>query len=213
MKNPIIHRDVKAANILLDDKMGSKVSDFGLSKMGLNQTAVSTVVKGTWGYLDPDYARRHQVTDKSDVYSFGVVLFEVLSGRKALDQKLDEEQLHLANWARKCIEKGTIYEIIDPYLKGKIAPECFKVYVEVAENCVRDQGIERPTMNDVMERLEFALELQQNADAAQEEINPSGDFTYQEVLSFRVSDCTIGPVLESDTSYPSLDSESVTGTS
>ena len=227
MKNPIIHRDVKATNILLDDKMGSKVSDFGLSKMGLNQTAVSTIVKGTLGYLDPDYARRQQVTDKSDVYSFGVVLFEVLCGRKALDQKFGQEQLHLANWARKCIEKGTIYEIIDPYLKGKIAPECFKVFVEVAENCVRDQGIERPTMNDVMERLEFALELQQNADAAQEEINPSGDFTYQEVLSFRVSGRTtgagapqhnnnvynIGPVLESDTSYPSLDSESVTVTS
>ena len=227
MKNPIIHRDVKATNILLDDKMGAKVSDFGLSKMGLNQTAVSTIVKGTLGYLDPDYARRQQVTDKSDVYSFGVVLFEVLCGRKALDQKFGQEQLHLANWARKCIEKGTIYEIIDPYLKGKIAPECFKVFVEVAENCVRDQGIERPTMNDVMERLEFALELQQNADAAQEEINPSVDFTYQEVLSFRVSGRTtgagapqhnnnvynIGPVLESDTSYPSLDSESVLVTS
>ena len=226
MKNPIIHRDVKATNILLDDKMGSKVSDFGLSKMGLNQTAVSTIVKGTLGYLDPDYARRQQVTDKSDVYSFGVVLFEVLCGRKALDQNFVQEQLHLASWARKCIEKGTIYEIIDPYLEGKIAPECFKVFVEVAENCVRDQGIERPTMNDVMERLEFALELQQNADAAQEEINPSGDFTYQEVLSFRVSGRTtgagapqhnnvynIGPVLESDTSYTSLDSLSVTVTS
>ena len=222
MKNPIIHRDVKAANILLDDKMGSKVSDFGLSKMGLNQTAVSTVVKGTLGYLDPDYARRQQVTDKSDVYSFGVVLFEVLCGRKALDQKFGQEQLHLANWARKCAENGTIYEIIDPYLKGKIAPECFKVYVEVAENCVRDQGIERPTMNDVMERLEFALELQQNADAAQEEINPRGDFTYQEVLPFCVSGRTTGagatarinfePVLESDTNQ-SLDSESVTVTS
>ena len=98
--------------------------------------------------------------------------------------------------------------------------------MEVAENCVRDQAIERPMMNDVMERLKFALALQQNADAAQEEINPSGDFTYQEVLSFRVSGRTtgagalqhnnvynIGPVLESDTSYPSLDSESVTVTS
>ncbi|KAM4132164.1 hypothetical protein ACJW30_01G229900 [Castanea mollissima] len=222
MKNPIIHRDVKATNILLDDKMGSKVSDFGLSKMGLGQTAVSTIVKGTLGYLDPDYARRQQVTDKSDVYSFGVVLLEVLCGRKALDQKFGQEQLHLANWARKCAENGTIYEIIDPYLKGKIAPECFKVYVEVAENCVRDQGVQRPTMNDVMERLEFALELQQNADAAQEEINPGGDFTYQEVLSFRVSGRTTGagapprinfePVLESDTN-PSLDSESVTVTS
>ena len=217
MKNPIIHRDVKTTNILLDEKWVPKVSDFGLSKMGLNNTAVSTLVKGTWGYLDPDYARRQQLTDKSDVYSFGVVMFEVLCGRKALNTKLEHEQWHLANWARKCIEKGTIGQIIDPYLKGKIAPECFKLYMEVAESCVRDQGIQRPKMNDVMEKLEFAIELQQNADAAQEEINPSGVISYQDVLSFHV----VEPVLESDScielttcnselTNPSLDSDGIT---
>ena len=217
MKDPIIHRDVKTTNILLDEKWVSKVSDFGLSKMGLNNTTVSTLVKGTWGYLDPDYARRQQLTDKSDVYSFGVVMFEVVCGRKALNTKLEHEQWHLANWARKCIEKGTIGQIIDPYLKGKIAPECFKVYVEVAESCVRDQGIQRPKMNDVMEKLEFAFELQQNADAAQEEINPSGVISYQDVLSFRI----VEPVLESDScielttsnselTNPSLDSDGIT---
>ena len=169
------------------------------------------------GYLDPDYARRQQLTDKSDVYSFGVVMFEVLCGRKALNTKLEHEQWHLANWARKCIEKGTIGQIIDPYLKGKIAPECFKVYVEVAESCVRDQGIQRPKMNDVMEKLEFAFELQQNADTAQEEINPSGVISYQDVLSFRI----VEPVLESDScielttsnselTNPSLDSDGIT---
>ena len=212
MKNPIIHRDVKATNILLDDKLVSKVSDFGLSKMGLHQTAVSSMVKGTFGYLDPDYARTQQVTEKSDVYSFGVVLLEVLCGRKALNTKLEQEQWHLANWARKCIEKETINQVIDPHLKGKIAPDCFKVYVEVAESCVRDHGIDRPTMNDVMEKLEFAFELQQNADAEQEKINLSGDITYQEVLSFRVSDritdvgapqhinVSNGPMFESDSS-------------
>ena len=225
-KNPIIHRDVKTTNILLDEKWMSKVSDFGLSKMGLDQTAVTTVVKGTIGYLDPDYARRQQVTEKTDVYSFGVVMFEVLCGRKALNSKLDREEWHLANWARKCIEKGTINQIIDPYLKGKIAPECFKVYVQVAESCVRDQGIQRPTMNDVMERLEFALELQQNADAAQEKINPNGEITYQDVLSFHPAgiDVYCGPLLESDIGIglnttnsgftnPTLDSDSVTSTS
>ncbi|GMY39332.1 receptor-like protein kinase FERONIA [Fagus crenata] len=220
-KNPIIHRDVKTTNILLEDKWVSKVSDFGLSKMGLDQTPVSTIVKGTLGYLDPDYARRQQLTEKSDVYSFGVVMLEVLCGRKALNPKLEQEQWHLANWARKCIEKGTINQIIDPYLKGKIARECFKVYVEVAESCVRDQGTQRPTMNDVMEKLEFALDLQQNADAAQHKINPSGEITYQDVLSFHSAPHLYsGPILESDSGLglttintASLVSDSVAGTS
>jgi serine/threonine protein kinase len=190
VKQPIIHRDVKSNNILLDEKWVAKVSDFGLSKTGQDNMAVSTVVKGTWGYLDPDYARRRQLTEKSDVYSFGVVLFEVLCARKALDQKLDIEQCHLANWARKCIERGTIGEIIDSYLKGKIAPECFKVYVEVAESCVRDQVNQRPVMKDVMEKLSFALDLQENADTAKEKINPGGEHSYPKVVSFSVVSST-----------------------
>jgi serine/threonine protein kinase len=209
MKQPIIHRDVKTDNILLDDKWVAKVSDFGLSKTGQDNTAITTLVKGTWGYLDPDYARRRQLTERSDVYSFGVVLFEVLCARKALDKKVETEQWHLANWARKCIERETIGRIIDPYLKGKIAPQCFQVYVEVAESCVRDQTIQRPTMNDVMEKLVFALELQENADAAKEKINPDSEHNYPEVVSFSVADtisvsrsnsgCTCdGHVLETD---------------
>jgi serine/threonine protein kinase len=190
VKQPIIHRDVKTTNILLDQKWVAKVSDFGLSKMGQDNTAVSTMVKGTWGYLDPDYARRQQLTEKSDVYSFGVVLFEVLCARKALDKKVETEQWHLANWARKCIERENISIIVDPYLKGKIAPECFKVYVEVAESCVRDQPIQRPTMKDVMEKLMFALELQEKADAMKEKINPSGEHSYPEVVSFCVASTT-----------------------
>ena len=118
--------------------------------------------------MDPEYARRQQLTEKSDVYSFGVVMFEVLCAQKALNHGLQEEERNLASWARKCIERGTINKIIDPYLMNKIALDCFKVYVELAESCVSEHGIKRPTMNDVMEKLEFALELQEYAEATKD---------------------------------------------
>ncbi|GLU01795.1 hypothetical protein SLE2022_190790 [Rubroshorea leprosula] len=166
-KHNIIHRDVKSSNILLDKNFVAKVSDFGLSKMGpisTSQTHVSTVVKGSFGYLDPEYCLRQHLTDKSDVYSFGVVLFEVLCGRPALIQDVSKEKVSLAHWARSFYLKGKLDEIVDRNLAGQIAPIALQKFGEVAERCVRDKGTERPTMSDIVWAVEFTMQLQETLD-------------------------------------------------
>ncbi|XP_022759138.1 receptor-like protein kinase FERONIA [Durio zibethinus] len=169
-ENPtIIHRDIKPSNILLDENWVAKVSDFGLSRFGptsLSRSHVTTGVKGTFGYLDPDYFQTYHLSVKSDVYSFGVVLFEMLCARPAVDSRLDDEQQSLAEWVRQRIKACKLKQIIDPNLKGQIAPGCLKAYVSIALKCLNDDRHKRPTMAAVLSKLKNALKLQECTDAA-----------------------------------------------
>ncbi|KAI8566822.1 hypothetical protein RHMOL_Rhmol02G0072100 [Rhododendron molle] len=157
-----IHRDVKTTNILLDENWVAKISNFGLSKgpTSLSITHISTAVKGTFGYLDPDYFDTHRLTTKSDVYAFGVVMLEVLCGKPAVDTKPGKEPINLVHWAKPFIKKGKLARLVDPSLNGQIGRRCLKSFIVLANNCVHKSPKSRPTMAEVSNRLEHALSQQ-----------------------------------------------------
>ncbi|KAJ8751754.1 hypothetical protein K2173_025934 [Erythroxylum novogranatense] len=183
----VIHRDVKTSNILLDDKWVPKVSDFGLSRLGptsLSRSHVTTDVKGTFGFMDPEYFHTNHLSDKSDVFSFGVVMLEVLCARPAVDMELEDQEHSLVLWARQHVKDGTVDRIIDPNLRGQISPKCLKVYVRTAMKCLRDHRKERPTMSQVLMKLECAMKLQEGPyDGADEEGITADDGDQSEQIS------------------------------
>ncbi|KAM1213105.1 hypothetical protein PS2_004560 [Malus domestica] len=151
----IIHRDVKATNILLDENYTAKVSDFGASRLiPLDQAQLTTLVQGTFGYLDPEYFLTNQLTDKSDVYSFGVVLMELLTSKVALAFDRPEEERNLANFFVCLMEEDRLNEILDDDILNEGNIVTIKTVANLAKRCVRLKGEDRPTMKEVAMELE-----------------------------------------------------------
>nr|GEV37878.1 serine/threonine/dual specificity protein kinase, catalytic domain-containing protein [Tanacetum cinerariifolium] len=211
-KHGVTHRDVKTSNILLDQNFAAKIADFGLAKIGpINQalTYISTGVKGTFGYMDPSYFYTGRLTRKSDVYAFGVVLLEVLCGRPALDESLDEG---LAVWAQHRIKQGKVSQIIDPNLKDHISRSSLKEFYRIAVRCVLSHPNQRPTMSEVVGCLDLALTIQKRKDFSPQRgiltrkvwsiISPKG--TNGEIVSIPVPNLVTNPPEGQDANYDPL---------
>ncbi|KAJ0702163.1 putative protein kinase RLK-Pelle-CrRLK1L-1 family [Helianthus annuus] len=173
----IIHRDVKSSNILLDKNLVAKISDFGLSKIGpINQSSsfVDASVKGTFGYLDPEYFYTHKLSRKTDVYAFGVVLFELLSGRLAVDKSKGDEECSLVRWAQKYVKERKFSQMVDPNITGTIFRKCIRQFAQIADRCVNSKPKQRPTMREVVGSLQAILELQLKSDNSAKSLGKPG---------------------------------------
>ncbi|GJN17344.1 hypothetical protein PR202_gb04402 [Eleusine coracana subsp. coracana] len=172
---PIFHRDVKASNILLDSKFVAKVADFGLSRLapvpdieGTLPAHISTVVKGTPGYLDPEYFLTHKLTERSDVYSLGVVFLELLTGMKPI-----QHGRNLVREVNTAYQSGDVSKIIDSRVSS-CPPECTTRFLSLAIKCCQDETEARPYMVDIVRELETILGMMPEGESLQSETTETG---------------------------------------
>ncbi|XVE98405.1 hypothetical protein REPUB_Repub03eG0103900 [Reevesia pubescens] len=152
----IIHRDVKSSNILLTESMRAKVADFGFARLGpmdSDKTHISTKVKGTVGYLDPEYMRTYQLTTKSDVYSFGILLIEILTGRRPVEIRRPVEERVTLRWAFHKYNEGHVVELVDRMMDEVVDAEILVKIFALAFQCAAPVRNDRPEMKSVGEQL------------------------------------------------------------
>ncbi|KAG4945097.1 hypothetical protein JHK87_041104 [Glycine soja] len=161
-KPPIIHRDVKSTNILLNEHFQAKLSDFGLSKIipTDGSTHVSTVIAGTPGYLDPEYYITNRLTEKSDVYSFGVVLLEIITSKPAITKNQEKDKTHISQWVSSLVAKGDIKSIVDSRLEGDFDNNSVWKAVEIAAACVSPNPNRRPIISVIVTELKESLAME-----------------------------------------------------
>ncbi|KAK7313164.1 hypothetical protein VNO77_37639 [Canavalia gladiata] len=157
----IVHRDIKATNVLLDKDLTAKISDFGLAKLDEEEnTHISTRIAGTVGYMAPEYAMRGYLTDKADVYSFGIVALEIVSGKSNTNYRPKEEFVYLLDWAYVLQEQGNLLELVDPSLGSNYSPEEAMRMLSLALLCTNPSPTLRPTMSSVVSMLEGKTPIQ-----------------------------------------------------
>ncbi|KAJ6703203.1 hypothetical protein OIU85_029198 [Salix viminalis] len=155
---PVIYRDFKSSNILLDEGFHPKLSDFGLAKLGPtgDKSHVSTRVMGTYGYCAPEYAMTGQLTVKSDVYSFGVVFLELITGRKAIDSTRPHGEQNIVTWTRPLFnDRRKFSKLADPRLQGRYPMRGLYQALAVASMCIQEQAAARPLIGDVVTALSY----------------------------------------------------------
>ncbi|KAK7292308.1 hypothetical protein RIF29_08086 [Crotalaria pallida] len=176
---PVIYRDLKSSNILLDEGYHPKLSDFGLAKLGPvgDKTHVSTRVMGTYGYCAPEYAMTGQLTLKSDVYSFGVVFLEIITGRKAIDNTRAHGEHNLVAWARPLFkDRRKFPKMADPLLQGRYPMRGLYQALAVAAMCLQEQAATRPLIGDVVTALTYLASQTYDPNAASQ-TNRAGSYT------------------------------------
>ncbi|XP_076914277.1 putative receptor-like protein kinase At5g38990 [Bidens hawaiensis] len=159
----IIHRDIKSSNILLDENLEPRISDFGLCKRCIGMqpdTPIIASAKGTRGYMDPHYYKTRELSTKTDVYAFGVVLLEVFCGRRSSDFVVQGRPKRFVPWARQCIRERASHRIMDRGLSGKIANDGLLIFEDIVLQCLQERPDKRPIMEAVVARLEDALKSQ-----------------------------------------------------